>query len=137
VAIVALAGCSNWRELRSSDQSATFIAAIARGTSAANWQLASGATRAANRAWIERDTLRALGFVLRREGNAWSCEFAEEAGQLHSIGRFTRGDREAVISKARALGVAQAKIDALLHQVLQLADQDLVRATDAVCQQRS
>jgi transposase len=137
MAIVALVGCSNSTELRSSDQSTAFIAAVARGASAANWRLAPGATRAATLAWAERDALSALGRALRREGNAWSCEFAEEAGQLHSIGRFTRGDREAVTTKARELGVARAKIDALLHEVLQLADPDLVRATNAVCRQRS
>lgn len=134
VVTVLLVGCSSSsKELSTPDQAVSFITSVAHGGAVGDWQLASNPSKAAKRAWAERDALYDLGVILRREGSVWACEYAESAAKLSTLGVFSRGDREALASTAKALGAKEAEINKLLDDVLKLSVPDLIKATLAVC----
>jgi hypothetical protein len=131
-AAALLAGCSNADELSTADQARKFIVHIARGGELAGWRLAGGASGDAVRVWAERATLQDLGRRLRPKAQ-WVCDFAEDSGVLGRGGPFNVNDRSTVTEVAKSKGARQPEIDALLSDVLKLANQDLVTAWRAVC----
>jgi hypothetical protein len=129
-----LVGCANPKELRTSGQSTSFIANVARGDSVDGWRLAAGASGDATRAWAERGAIADLGVRLRREGRTWACEFAENSIRLRSsFGVFSTGDRTGLAQTAKALGAKSEQVNALLSDVLKLSVSDLREARAAIC----
>ncbi len=131
--VATLSGCSHSGELDSSEQADTFVVDVAHGGKIAGWRLAGGASKDADRVWVERNTIQDLGRRLRREGKAWACQVAEDSAQLGSIGNFNANDRRGVLRNAQGLGASRSEIEALLDDVLKLSNRDLLKTTAAVC----
>lgn len=146
-AATALAGCSgsSSRELRTSGQSAGFVAEMASGEPYSDWHLASDASRQAVQAWAARTMLGDLGHRLRsarpllRFGGqelTWTCVMAHELIGLGTVGGVTSFDKDdvgIVTRQARQSGVAQNHITAMIHDADTIPFRDLAFATSLVC----
>jgi hypothetical protein len=146
-AATALAGCSgsSSRELRTTGQSAAFVAEVASGEPYSDWHLASDASRQAVQAWAARTRLGDLGRNLRSarplvspsdQEFTWTCVMAHELVGLGTVGgvtSFNEDDVGVVTKQALQSGVAQNQITAMIHDADTIPFRDLAFATSLVC----
>ncbi|MGA9285508.1 MAG: hypothetical protein WBV85_08695 [Solirubrobacteraceae bacterium] len=146
-AVVILSGCSgSSRELRTSGQSAGFVAEAASGEPLDDWNLTSNASQPAVQAWAARAKIGDLGQKLRnashlaeeggREEASWTCTMARKLvglGAVGSITSFDQNDVEIVSREALGYGVKQDLISAMIHDARGIPFRDFAIATAVVC----